>query len=112
MGRARANASTPPWRTSLPLTPIPPAVKPSARTAHSRRAPDCPPGPRLLMRPVAPPLAISPSPYLPLFVSLLLLATTFPAQAADLRYFEDAALNAVQFIDDQEGWTVGEDGVI
>ena len=34
------------------------------------------------------------------------------ARSADLRYFEDAPLRAVQFIDDQVGWAVGDEGVI
>jgi photosystem II stability/assembly factor-like uncharacterized protein len=34
------------------------------------------------------------------------------AGAADLRNFEDAALHAVQFVDDKEGWAVGDDGVV
>ncbi len=33
-------------------------------------------------------------------------------RAADLRNFEDAALHAVQFCDDREGWAVGDEGVI
>jgi photosystem II stability/assembly factor-like uncharacterized protein len=32
--------------------------------------------------------------------------------AADLRNFEDAALHAVQFWDNREGWAVGDEGVI
>src|SRR3954447_14158570 len=59
---------------------------------------------RSSMRPLAAlPFVLSP---------LLLLGNTCSADAADLRYFDDAALNAVQFVDDQEGWAVGEDGVI
>jgi photosystem II stability/assembly factor-like uncharacterized protein/LmbE family N-acetylglucosaminyl deacetylase len=34
------------------------------------------------------------------------------AAAGDLRNFEDAALRAIQFIDDQEGWAVGDEGVV
>jgi len=34
-----------------------------------------------------------------------------PALAAE-RYFQDAALHAVQFVDRQEGWAVGDEGVI
>jgi photosystem II stability/assembly factor-like uncharacterized protein len=34
------------------------------------------------------------------------------ANASDQRNFEDAALHAVQFVDDREGWTVGDEGVI
>src|SRR5690349_3313808 len=40
------------------------------------------------------------------------LALARPGAAGDLRFFDDAALNAVQFVDDQEGWAVGEDGII
>lgn len=47
---------------------------------------------------------------------LLALAVTvglaLPAPAADLRNFEDAALHAVQFVDRNEGWAVGDEGVI
>src|SRR4051794_36729095 len=45
-------------------------------------------------------------------VALLICLSALPARAADLRFFDDAALNAVQFVDDQEGWAVGDDGVI
>src|SRR5690349_1923837 len=47
-------------------------------------------------------------------LALLLVATlTLPANAADLRYYNDAALHAVQFMDDGlEGWAVGDEGVI
>lgn len=38
------------------------------------------------------------------------LATTSPA--ADLRTFDDAELHAVQFIDEHEGWAVGDQGTI
>ncbi len=34
------------------------------------------------------------------------------ARCADLRNFEDAALRAVQFWDNREGWAVGDEGVI
>jgi photosystem II stability/assembly factor-like uncharacterized protein len=34
------------------------------------------------------------------------------ARGADLRNFEDAALRAVQFWDNREGWAVGDEGVI
>src|SRR5215831_2907122 len=46
---------------------------------------------------------------LPLLVTAVL---GMAAQAADLRNFEDAALHAVQFVDDNEGWAVGDDGVV
>ena len=32
--------------------------------------------------------------------------------AADTRYFDDAALHAVQFVDVNEGWAVGDEGVV
>src|SRR5438067_8831337 len=34
------------------------------------------------------------------------------ARAADTRPFEDAALHAVQFVDPNEGWAAGDDGVV
>src|SRR5437763_1754683 len=34
------------------------------------------------------------------------------ARATDTRPFEDAPLNAVQFVDKQEGWAAGSDGVV
>jgi photosystem II stability/assembly factor-like uncharacterized protein len=34
------------------------------------------------------------------------------ARAADLRNFEDAALRAIQFVDENEGWAVGDEGVV
>ena len=49
---------------------------------------------------------------------LALLATTVlqaflpGARASDLRHFEDAALHAVQFVDDREGWAVGDEGAV
>ncbi len=45
-----------------------------------------------------------------LCVSLFLAAT--PAFAGDLRYVDDASLRSVFFIDNQEGWIVGDEGVI
>jgi photosystem II stability/assembly factor-like uncharacterized protein len=47
-------------------------------------------------------------------LTLLALAALTPiATAADLRFFNDAALHAVQFMPDgQEGWAVGDEGVI
>src|SRR2546421_3864181 len=33
-------------------------------------------------------------------------------RAADLRNFDDAALHAVQFVDRDEGWAVGDEGVV
>src|SRR5262245_30781905 len=35
-----------------------------------------------------------------------------PCARAEVRYFEDAALHAVQFVDHQEGWAVGDEGVV
>lgn len=42
----------------------------------------------------------------------LLGALSLPARAADLRTFDDANLHAVQFIDEFEGWAVGDQGTI
>ena len=45
-------------------------------------------------------------------VVLALLASAAPvaaARAAELRPFDDAALHAVQFVDADEGWAVGDD---
>ncbi|MGL5093950.1 MAG: WD40/YVTN/BNR-like repeat-containing protein, partial [Planctomycetia bacterium] len=39
-------------------------------------------------------------------------ATGAAAVAADLKSFDDAALHAVQFIDEHEGWAVGDQGVV
>src|SRR5690348_3415192 len=49
-----------------------------------------------------------------LLILLTVLAVTWcPAvRGADLRNFEDAALHAVQFWDNREGWAVGDEGVI
>src|SRR5213593_4548144 len=47
--------------------------------------------------------------------ALAALAAIFcfsPARAADHRHFEDATLRAVQFIDADEGWAVGDEGLI
>src|SRR5262245_47539588 len=43
---------------------------------------------------------------------LLLPAIVVPAGAAHLRHPEDATLRAVQFVDEREGWAVGDEGVI
>ncbi len=47
---------------------------------------------------------------------LLAVAVLAPARAADLRNFSDAALHAVQFIEENgechEGWAVGDDGAV
>src|SRR6187401_1244679 len=45
------------------------------------------------------------------FVSLVLLTFAAPAFASDLRHVEDASLRSVFFIDHQEGWIVGDEGV-
>jgi photosystem II stability/assembly factor-like uncharacterized protein len=44
----------------------------------------------------------------------LALGTVFGAvaRAGELRNFEDAALHAVQFVDEHEGWAVGDEGVV
>src|SRR5437660_2600023 len=34
------------------------------------------------------------------------------AHAAELRNFDDAALHSIQFVDENEGWAVGDDGVV
>src|SRR5437588_6310689 len=34
------------------------------------------------------------------------------ASAADLRYFDDASLHAVHFVDANEGWAAGDEGVV
>jgi photosystem II stability/assembly factor-like uncharacterized protein/tetratricopeptide (TPR) repeat protein len=44
--------------------------------------------------------------------TVLALAAVNLAKAADLRYFDDAALHAVQFVDAKEGWAVGDEGVV
>jgi photosystem II stability/assembly factor-like uncharacterized protein/tetratricopeptide (TPR) repeat protein len=49
----------------------------------------------------------------PIFAALALAAALpLPVCAADLRFPEDAALHAVQFVDGNEGWAVGDDGAI
>lgn len=48
-----------------------------------------------------------------IFPALALAASlAAPVRAADFRYFDDAALRAVQFVDGQEGWAVGDEGVV
>jgi photosystem II stability/assembly factor-like uncharacterized protein len=42
----------------------------------------------------------------------ILAALCASGRGADLRNFEDAALHAVQFWDNREGWAVGDEGVI
>jgi photosystem II stability/assembly factor-like uncharacterized protein len=49
----------------------------------------------------------------PVVMALAVAAVLTPAaRAGDLRNFDDAALHAVQFIDREEGWAVGDDGVV
>src|SRR5437870_12651187 len=46
-------------------------------------------------------------------VALALSALIHPgAHGGELRNFEDAALHAVQFVDEHEGWAVGDEGVV
>jgi photosystem II stability/assembly factor-like uncharacterized protein len=40
------------------------------------------------------------------------IAFVLPVQAAGQRFFDDAALRAVQFVDGNEGWAVGDEGAI
>jgi photosystem II stability/assembly factor-like uncharacterized protein len=48
-----------------------------------------------------------------LALSMIVLTALYSsARGADLRNFEDAALRAVQFWDNREGWAVGDEGVI
>jgi photosystem II stability/assembly factor-like uncharacterized protein/tetratricopeptide (TPR) repeat protein len=42
----------------------------------------------------------------------LCAVSTVPARGGDLRCFEDAALHAVQFVDEKEGWAAGDEGVV
>ena len=49
----------------------------------------------------------------PIFSALALAAAlAAPVRAADFRFFDDAALHAVQFVDGNEGWAVGDEGVV
>src|SRR5262245_20824590 len=48
----------------------------------------------------------------PALLALALAALAPPALAGDLRCFDDDALRAVQFIDADEGWAVGDEGVV
>lgn len=43
---------------------------------------------------------------------LLFALASGRAGAADLRHFDDAALHAVQFVDRNEGWAVGDEGCV
>ncbi len=50
---------------------------------------------------------------IPVLGICLFLAVCARAAAADgLRNFDDAAVNAIQFVDDKEGWAVGDEGVV
>src|SRR5438445_10824879 len=42
----------------------------------------------------------------------LTLILDLPGHAAELRNFDDAALHSIQFVDENEGWAVGDDGVV
>lgn len=49
----------------------------------------------------------------PIYLALALCAAfASPLAAADFRRFEDAALRAVQFWDQNEGWAVGDEGTV
>jgi photosystem II stability/assembly factor-like uncharacterized protein len=49
----------------------------------------------------------------PVVFALLVSASLAPrASAGELHHFEDAPLRAIQFVDHDEGWAVGDDGVI
>src|SRR5947209_2719785 len=48
----------------------------------------------------------------PVLVIALLLLAAGRIGATDTRPFEDAPLNALQFVDKQEGWAAGADGVV
>ncbi len=49
----------------------------------------------------------------PILAALALAAALpLPARGADLRHPEDAALHAVQFVDENEGWAVGDAGAV
>jgi photosystem II stability/assembly factor-like uncharacterized protein len=43
---------------------------------------------------------------------LCFLAVAGPARATDLRFMEDATLHAIQFVNADEGWAVGDEGVV
>src|SRR5262245_52598677 len=42
----------------------------------------------------------------------LALAAASSTRAADLRFFDDAVLHAIHFVDAKEGWAVGDEGVV
>ena len=47
-----------------------------------------------------------------IFLISLAFLVAARASAGDLRHVEDATLRSVFFIDDKEGWIVGDEGVI
>src|SRR5262245_28863733 len=47
-----------------------------------------------------------------LLPALAALTLAAPLLAADLRFFDDAPLHAVQFLNKNEGWAAGDDGVV
>jgi len=47
-----------------------------------------------------------------LLAPLLLAACVAPTSASDLRHVEDATLRSIYFIDNSEGWAVGDEGLI
>ncbi len=49
--------------------------------------------------------------HLVISVAAIVVASS-TARAADLRFFDDASLRAIQFIDAKEGWAVGDEGVV
>jgi photosystem II stability/assembly factor-like uncharacterized protein len=49
---------------------------------------------------------------IPLAAVLALAALALPALAETPRFYDDASLHDVQFVDRQEGWAVGDEGVI
>ena len=46
------------------------------------------------------------------YLLLPLMLTCAPALAAKLPSYDDAALRAVRFVDQREGWAVGDEGVV
>jgi photosystem II stability/assembly factor-like uncharacterized protein len=47
-----------------------------------------------------------------LLAALVISLLPGPGRAVDLHHYEDAALHALQFVDKNEGWAVGDEGVI
>src|SRR5262245_52159526 len=47
-----------------------------------------------------------------LSLAAALTVSSTASASADLRNFDDAALHAVQFVDQYEGWAAGDDGVV